>query len=106
MTNETFKSAYQIASELRSQNVGRIFDAIDGDFSSRYEFEYSDVADAIMEMVIGGCEGFVVDICKRFSDVKNSRCMTDKQRWCVAFAFQKISDEVVERVISRAQTEC
>lgn len=101
----TFKSAYQIASELRTKNAGYIFKAIDGDFTSGNKFEYSDVASAIMDLVAASTDGFVADICKRFNSIDSRSSMSDKQRWCVAYALQKVSDEVVERVINEAKAE-
>lgn len=103
MTQTTeFKSAYQIATELRSQKVGKIFDAIDGDYVYGGHFDYSPIASAIMEMVMEAEQGFVADICKRYSAIDNRYPMSDKQRWCIAFAFAKVSDEVVNLVINRA----
>jgi hypothetical protein len=103
MTQTTeFKSAYQIAAELRSQKVGKIFDAIDGDYVYGGHFDYSPIASAIMEMVMEAERGFVADICKRYSAIDNRYPMSDKQRWCIAFAFAKVSDEVVNSVINRA----
>ena len=102
MTNGTFKSAYQIASELRYKSAGAIFNAIDGNFVSGNAFEYSDVASAIMDFVAASTNGFVADICKRFNSIDNRFAMSDKQRWCVAYALQKVSDEVVEAVIAGA----
>ena len=101
----TFKSAYQIASELRSQKVGKIYDALDGDFIYGGHFDYSPIASAIMEMVIEAEQGFVSDICKRFSACDNRYPMSEKQRWCVAFAFAKVSDAIVEKVVARANAE-
>lgn len=102
MTNTTFKSAYQIASGLRYKSAGAIFNAIDGNFVSGNAFEYSDVASAIMDFVAASTNGFVADICNRFNSIDNRFAMSDKQRWCVAYALQKVSDEVVEAVIAGA----
>lgn len=96
------KSIYEIASELRTKNVKVIFNEIDGNYEMN-GFCYSALASAIMEMVIESADGFVKDICERFNAIDNKRVMSDKQRWCVAFAFQKVSDEVVEKVIARAK---
>lgn len=103
MTTATFKSAYQIASELRSKSAGAIFNALDGRFVSGHEFEYSDVASAIMDFVSASTTGFVADICNRFNSIDNRYAMSDKQRWCVAYALQKVSDEVVEAIIAEAK---
>lgn len=103
MTTATFKSAYQIASELRSKSAGTIFNAIDGRYISGREFEYNAVAFAIMDIVAASTTGFVADICNRFNSIDNHYAMSDKQRWCVAYALQKVSDEVVEAVINNAK---
>lgn len=103
MTTATFKSAYQIASDLRSKSAGVIYNAIDGHFVSGNAFEYSDVASAIMDFVAASTNGFVADICNRFNSIDNHFVMSDKQRWCVAYALQKVSDEVVEAIIAEAK---
>lgn len=87
------KKTIEIAAELRNANVKNIFNAIDGSYFSRSQFEYSDVADTILEMVERYATGFVTDIANRFRT--SGRIMSDKQRWCVAFAFQKLTDENV-----------
>lgn len=91
------KTIIETAANLRKGNVKNIFNAIDGIFVSGSTFEYSDVADTILEMVQRYAEGFVTDIAKRFrfNGELGGRAMSDKQRWCVAFAFQKLSDENV-----------
>lgn len=97
ITLETMKTIIETAADLRKGNVKNIFNAIDGTFVSGSKFEYSDVADSILEMVQRYAEGFVADIAKRFrfNGELGGRVMSDKQRWCVAFAFQKLSDENV-----------
>jgi len=91
------KTIIEIASDLRKGNVKDIFNAIDGMFTSTFgtkiTFEYSEVADTILEMVERYATGFVTEIANRFRT--NGRTMSDKQRWCVAFAFQKLTDENV-----------
>lgn len=92
------KSAVDMAIELKGQNVKNIFNALDGGYESRGKFEYNFVAQTIMDMVAAGSEGFVKDICERFNSESNRFPMSDKQRWCVAFAFQKVSDEICAKV--------
>lgn len=96
------KTTIEIAADLRKGNVKNIFNAIDGKFAASLtghgtQFEYDDVADTILDLVYEYAEGFVKDIAKRFrfNGELAGRCMSDKQRWCVAFAFQKITDENV-----------
>lgn len=96
----TWKNEWQIAQEIHSQKVGKIFDALDGGHTSKRSFEYSDLACAIMTIVKNKCEGFVVDICERFTAIDNRYAMTDKQRWCVAFAFAKLTAEQVADYIA------
>lgn len=89
------KTIIETAADLRKGNVKNIFNAIDGIFVAGSKFEYSEVADTILDMVQLYAEGFVKDIAKRFrfNGELGGRTMSDKQRWCVAFAFQKITDE-------------
>jgi hypothetical protein len=88
------KSIIDMAIELKGKNVKSIFNAIDGDFVSKGRFEYDLLASCIMDIVAKGAEGFIKDICERYNSEQNHYPMSDKQRWCVAFAFQKVSDEV------------
>lgn len=103
---KTYKNDYRQAFELKN-NVKAIFNAIDCKAVSKNLFEYTCIASAIMDIVENGCDGFVVDICKRFNDATRSYSyiMSDKQRWCVAFAFNKMSDEQVENIISKFEIE-
>lgn len=55
---------------------------------------YDFVADTILSAVAKNSTGFVVDIANRFRDVSNRYEMSQKQTWCVAFAFLKISTEL------------
>ncbi len=95
------KTTIEIAADLRAQNVKKIFEAIDGLYVSKKEFEYDEVADTILAMVERYSTGFVTDIAKRFQNMnryfnrQTNKIMSDKQRWCVAFAFQKITDQNV-----------
>lgn len=96
------KTIIELAADLRKGNIKNIFNAIDGDFRQKTTgrgtaFEYDEVADTILEMVARYATGFVTDIAKRFrfNGELAGRVMSDKQRWCVAFAFQKLTDENV-----------
>jgi len=88
------KSIIDMAIELKGKNVKSIYNALEGDFVGKSKFEYSLLADTILEIVAKGAEGFVKDIAERFHSIDNRYPMSDKQRWCVAFAYQKVSDEV------------
>jgi hypothetical protein len=99
------KSIYTIASELRSKNVKDIFNALDYTFEGN-GYRYTDLASAIMEIVAASTDSYVKDICERFNGIDTIHfTMSDKQRWCIAFAFQKVSDEIVNMVIERAKAD-
>ena len=94
-----YQSPLQILAESKS-NVKRIFDFIDYKFSADYcvtrrgvYAEWREPAEIIFDAVLKFGEGFVTDICQR---AKNGLFnLSDKQRWCVAFAFQKLSEEQI-----------
>lgn len=94
------KNAYQMAAELKTKNVKEIFNAIYNCYDFQLK-EYCGIGSAIIEIVAEGAEGFVKDICQRFGGF-GVRSMSEKQAWCVAFAFQKVADEVIEKVMERA----
>lgn len=79
---------------LKEQGVKAIFNNIEPYFEMG---QYKPTMDglAIMAMVKKFSEGFVTDICERFS-TSTKWVMSDKQRWCVAFAFIKLTDEQIE----------
>ena len=57
-----------------------------GKFGSGYGFD----AKAVLETVKAKGTGFVVDIAERY--LNNSYKMSDKQTWCIAFAYEKINN--------------
>jgi hypothetical protein len=65
-----------------------------------YDKDYSDFTCCIMSAVARYSEGFVVDIAKRFSDISNKYEMSEKQQWCIAYAFLKIKNTLGEEVFS------
>lgn len=77
---------------LRKEKAGRIFDILQMGWWS-YEKEYDVKAIQILDKVKENCSGFVVDIAERFSSIDNHFPMSDKQKWCIAFAFIKIETE-------------
>lgn len=98
MTNY-INSYDRVKSAIESGEALNIFNLICGDFVSKSSFEYSDEADIIFELVAKKGEGFVIDICNRVREsMRNGKAivLSDKQRWCVAFAAMKISAEVVD----------
>lgn len=96
-----FKSLIDIASELRGKSVKTIYDALDYYFVSKNKTEYTDLATTIMDIVAEGGSGAAKDIATRFASPTNKYTMSDKQRWSVAYAFQKIDDSVVDVVRRR-----
>lgn len=98
MTNY-INSYDRVKNAIESGKALNIFNLICGDFVSKNSFEYSDEADIIFELVAKKGEGFVIDICNRVREsMRNGKAivLSDKQRWCVAFAAMKISSEAVD----------
>ena len=85
---KTFKTTREIINELKSSNVKRVFDSVDTFYNGK-AFEYGEIAETILEIVRKYGQGFVVDICEK-ALVKGFD-LSEKQRWCVAFALQKIT---------------
>lgn len=88
---------------IESNQVRNVFDIIDGIYTSRNGFEYSEEAEIILELVAKNGEGFVVDICNRVLDsIKRYDgrpiVMTDKQRWCIAFAAIKMTSAMLDQL--------
>ena len=96
-----YKSIIDIASELRGKSVKAIYDALDYFFVSKHKTEYTDLATTIMDIVAEGGSGAAKDIATRFASPTNKYVMSEKQRWSVAYAFQKIDDSVVDVVRRR-----
>lgn len=89
------KTYYERAKELKAQgNVKLIFDNVDYDFVSKHESEYDIFSQMIMEIVAKFSAGFVVDICEKA--LKKNIRLSEKQRWCIAYAFAKITDEQID----------
>lgn len=98
MTNY-INSYDRVKSAIESGKALNVFNLICGDFISKSSFEYSDEADIIFELVAKNGEGFVIDICNRVREsMRNGKAivLSDKQRWCVAFAAMRISAEAVD----------
>lgn len=98
MTNY-INSYDRVKSAIESGKALNVFNLICGDFISKSSFEYSDESDIIFELVAKNGEGFVIDICNRVREsMRNGKAivLSDKQRWCVAFAAMKISAEAVD----------
>lgn len=79
----------------RAGNAKLVFDCLNFDFNDKC---YSLTADSILKAVKLNCEGFVKDIATRFTDPSNKFAMSEKQAWCIAFAFIKIQKELCEEI--------
>lgn len=92
---KNYTSTYDQVNDLISNgNVRHIFENVDYHFVYNHKIEYGDLAMTIIEIVAKYGEGFVVDICNRVIE-KNIQ-LSEKQRWCIAFALLKITAEQVE----------
>lgn len=96
-----YKSIIDIASELRGKSVKAIYDALDYYFVAQNQTQYTDLATTIMDLVAEGGTGAAKDIATRFASPSNKYVMSTKQRWSVAYAFQKIDDSVVDTIRKR-----
>jgi hypothetical protein len=96
--NATYASmSVESLNEMRkSNNAKNVFDCLDFDYNDKC---YSLSADSILKAVKIHSEGFVVDIATRFSDPSNKFEMSQKQAWCVAYAFCKIKNELGNEII-------
>ena len=101
---ESFINLYE------AKNAKRVFDSIFGfwqerDFSGAWRrggfTQYSDIAEDIFRIVMKYGEGFVVDICDKA--LNKAWELSDKQRWCVAFAFLKISESQIEEYAAEVE---
>ena len=79
----------------KAGNAKRVFDCLNFDYNDKC---YSLTADSILKAVKIYGQGFVTDIAKRFQDAGNRFEMSQKQAWCVAFAFVKIENELGEEI--------
>lgn len=99
---KNFINSYdRVKCAIESGKAINIFNIVDGDFVGMGEFEYSDEAMIIIELVAKNGEGFVIDICNRVLESINAGkaiTLSDKQRWCIAFAANKISTGKVDEL--------
>jgi hypothetical protein len=106
---KTFKNFYDNLSDLRAKNnVRAIFNLIDGTHrieypSRRTVWEYFDDAPGIFEIVAKYGQGFVTDICDKA--LHHNIRLSEKQRWCVAFAMMKVTDEQIAEYREWEQAE-
>lgn len=98
----------RVKNALESAKVRNIFNLIDGDFVGMGEFEYSDEAMIVFDLVAKNGTGFVVDICNRVIESiskGHAVVLSDKQRWCVAFAAMKIDAAMVDELAKEDAVE-
>ena len=106
---KTFKNFYDNLSDLRAKNnVRAIFNLIDCIPTRNYPgnrivWEYSVEANGILEIVAKYGQGFVTDICDKA--LHHNICLSEKQRWCVAFAMMKVTDEQIAEYREWEQAE-
>lgn len=86
-------------------NVKKIYNIIGCNCSSNRfggfdGYEYPAHALCVIELVAKYADGFVTDICNRILKAQYEQLrsiqMTDKQRWCVAYAAKKITAAQIE----------
>lgn len=100
---KNFINSYdRVKNAIESGKAINIFNLVDGDFFGMGTFEYSDEATIVLELVAKNSEGFVVDICNRvLESIKEGRkvmILSDKQRWCVAYAALKMNASLVDDI--------
>lgn len=101
---KNFISSYDFVKTCIEKNdVRSIFNALDYFFVEKNKIEYSNEAEVIFDLLEKFGTGFIVDICKR---AKNDNIrLSDKQRWCLAFALMKITVEQVEEYEGESKGE-
>lgn len=77
----------------KKSNVKAIFNLIDVEAQGSNEWEFTAPAWAILDTVKRFGNGFVVDICTKA--LNGMTMLSEKQRWCIAFGFQKMTDEQI-----------
>ena len=90
MTTAEFKSDVQVASEITDARRAFYFlsnPAVNGNKVSGFEVNYGGVGETILVNVAENAGGFQADIAKKALDGMR---ISDKQAWCVAFAFLKL----------------
>lgn len=78
-----------------SGDAKSVFNCLSFDYNDKC---YSLTAESILKAVKNYSEGFVADIATRFSSPSNKFEMSEKQAWCVAFAFIKIKNTLGEEI--------
>ena len=96
--NATYSSmSLECLNEMRiSGNAKNVFNCLSFDYNDRC---YSLTADSILKAVMQNCNGFVKDIATKYQDASNKYAMSEKQAWCIAFAFIKIENELTNTIL-------
>ncbi len=99
--SETIASIYENQFDIntlndlrKSNNAKNVFQIISMGWNSREKF-YSNKSCQIMDAIKENSNGFVVDIATKFENISNPYKMSEKQAWCLAFAFIKIQNELI-----------
>lgn len=107
MTQQTaFQTALNNLLKEKNSSKKNLFDTI-------YVWQnYSGINAVIIDAVAALGEGFVVDICNKAAEAltyDKEGYLTEKQAWCIVYAFTKISDEALtawyEAYVSEAEAE-
>ena len=86
MNNNNNMNDYEAAAVATTKEIFRsLHQDIDG--------EYNEGALIVLEIVRDNCSGFQSDIAEKALEGKK---LSEKQRWCIAFAFDKVRDFCVE----------
>ena len=88
---ETSMTEEQLNNFRTSGNAKAVFNCLNFNYSDKC---YSADADSILKFVAKYSKEFAADIAKKYSDVSNKYEMTEKQAWCIAFAFIKINQKL------------
>ena len=73
-----------------SKNAKEVYNLLNFQFDSKYSGSYSLNSDSILKAVAKYSNGFVVNIAERFSSPSNKYPMSERQLWCISYAFLEI----------------
>ena len=88
--NERMIEIYSDVLSSEKSKAKDLFRVLDGDYESvRSGNGYGDEAKSILKKVAENADGFAKDIANKY--LTSIYKMSEKQAWCVAFAYEKIS---------------
>lgn len=100
---KTYKDFDDYLSDVRANNnVRSVFNQLICRATDRNSWEYSMDAESILFIVAKYGQGFVVDICNKA--LYDHVYLSEKQRWCVAFALMKVTDEQIAEYRERVES--